>query len=102
MRILTKSLASYDVPAVNTHYEQWRRPLIESGIELHEIRPYASIHKEIANTPPPASKFMGLHTKAVVMDRKRGFIGSMTLDRRSAEVNSEMGAVIESSGLADA
>ncbi len=102
VRILTNSLASHDVPAVNSHYKQWRRPLLEAGVELHEIRPDASIHQEIADTPATASKFMRLHTKAVVVDRQRVFIGSMNLDPRSAEINSEMGAIIESPGLADA
>ena len=30
-RILTNSLASHDVPAVNSHYKQWRKPLARSG-----------------------------------------------------------------------
>ena len=43
---------------------------------------------------------MGLHVKAMVIDRERVFIGSMNLDPRSAELNSEMGVVVESPGLA--
>ena len=45
---------------------------------------------------------MGLHTKAIVIDRTRVFIGSMNLDPRSAEINSEMGVVVDSPGLAQA
>ncbi len=43
---------------------------------------------------------MGLHVKAVVVDRKRVFVGSMNLDPRSEELNSEMGVVIDSEPFA--
>jgi cardiolipin synthase C len=38
IRILTNSLASHDVPAVNSHYKQWRKPLLESTDGLYEMR----------------------------------------------------------------
>jgi putative cardiolipin synthase len=41
-----------------------------------------------------------LHAKLVVFDRKRLFIGSMNLDPRSATINTELGAVIDSPQLA--
>jgi putative cardiolipin synthase len=36
----------------------------------------------------------------MVIDRERVFIGSMNLDPRSAELNSEMGVIVDSPGLA--
>src|SRR3546814_8712117 len=45
-RILTNSLASHDVPAVNAHYKQWRRDFIEAGVELYETRPDAAVRSE--------------------------------------------------------
>jgi len=100
IRILTNSLASQEVTAVHSHYKQWRRPHIEAGVELYEVRPDAAIKKTHADTPPVASKFMSMHTKAMVVDRQRIFIGSMNLDPRSYQINSEMGVVIESPDLA--
>jgi putative cardiolipin synthase len=102
VRILTNSLASHDVPAVNSHYKGWRKPILQTGAELYEIRPDAAVKALIADTPPTQGEFMGLHTKAIVIDRTRVFIGSMNLDPRSAEINSEMGVVIDSPGLAQA
>jgi putative cardiolipin synthase len=102
VRILTNSLASHDVPAVNSHYKAWRKPILQTGAELYEIRPDAKVKALIADTPPTQSQFMGLHTKAIVIDRTRVFIGSMNLDPRSAEINSEMGVVVDSPGLAEA
>jgi putative cardiolipin synthase len=100
LRILTNSLATHDVPAVNSHYKQWRKPLIKAGVELYEVRPDAAMRHQIADTPPVDAGFMGLHTKAIVVDRKRVFIGSMNLDPRSGEINSEMGVIVDSPDLA--
>jgi putative cardiolipin synthase len=99
-RMLTNSLASHDVPAVNSHYKQWRKPLLESGVELHEMRHDAAVQPLLADTPPTRAEFMGLHVKAMVIDRKRVFVGSMNLDPRSWDINSEMGVVVEGEGLA--
>jgi cardiolipin synthase C len=100
VRMLTNSLASQDVPAVNSHYKGWRKPLVKAGIELYESRPDAAVGPVLADTPPTHAPFMGLHVKAVVVDRKRVFVGSMNLDPRSQELNSEMGVVIDSEALA--
>ena len=100
VKLLTNSLATQDVPAVNSHYKRWRKPLLKAGIELYESRPDAAIARTVADTRPAHAEYMGLHVKAVVVDRKRVFVGSMNLDPRSTELNSEMGVVIESEPLA--
>ena len=43
---------------------------------------------------------MGLHAKPLVIDRRYAIIGSANFDRRSAYLNSEMVAVIDSEYLA--
>jgi putative cardiolipin synthase len=100
VRLLTNSLASHDVPAVNSHYERWRRPIVEAGAGLHELRPDAAIQREVVETPPVQGRFVGLHVKAMVIDRQRSFVGSMNLDPRSEVINAEMGVVIDSEPLA--
>jgi putative cardiolipin synthase len=102
VRILTNSLASHDVPAVNSHYKKWRKPLLNSGAKLFEIRHDAAIQSQVSDTPPTRAEFMGLHSKAMVVDRQHVFIGSMNFDPRSVEINSEMGAIIDSPGLGEA
>jgi len=101
VKALTNSLASHDVPAVNSHYKVWRKPILESGAELYEIRHDAAIRFRVVDTPPTKAKFMGLHSKGMVVDREKVYIGSMNFDPRSALINTEMGAVIESRGLAE-
>jgi putative cardiolipin synthase len=100
VRILTNSLASHDVPAVNSHYKDWRDDLINAGAELHELRADAAI-QSIVDVPPVQGEFVGLHTKAFVVDRRKVFIGSMNFDPRSFNINTEAGAFVDSPGLAE-
>lgn len=101
VRILTNSLASHDVPAVNSHYKGWRDDFLEAGAELYELRHDAAIKPEVVDVPPVEGGFVGLHTKAVVVDREYAFIGSMNFDPRSFAINTEAGAFIRSPGLAE-
>jgi putative cardiolipin synthase len=99
VRILTNSLASHDVPAVNSHYKDWRDDLINAGAELFELRADAAI-QSLVDVPPVQGGFVGLHTKSFVVDREYAFIGSMNFDPRSVNINTEAGAFIHSPGLA--
>jgi putative cardiolipin synthase len=99
IKVMTNSLASQDVPAVNSHYGPWRKPILEAGIELYELRPDAAI-KVQTDTPPIVSGFIGLHSKASVVDRSRVYIGSFNLDPRARDYNTEMGVLIDNPELA--
>jgi len=100
LRIITNSLSSQDVPAVNSHYGPYRKRILEAGIDLYELRHDAAI-KSATDTPPVVSGFVGLHSKASTVDRSRSFIGSFNLDPRSRNINTEMGILIDSPGLAE-
>ena len=100
MKIHTNSLASHDVPAVNSHYKAWRAPLLKAGAALYEARHDAEIKDSVVDTLPISAQYMGLHSKSMVIDRRFAIIGSANLDPRSAFLNSEMIAVIDSEGLA--
>ncbi len=100
VRMLTNSLSSHDVAAVNSHYERWRLPLLEAGVELHELRSDMALRESLVETAPVRGQFVGLHTKAMVVDRRWSFVGSMNMDPRSEQLNTEMGVVIDSEPLA--
>ena len=100
IKVLTNSLASQDVPAVNSHYGPWRKAILDTGIELYELRPDAAI-KAQTDTPPIVSGFIGLHSKASVVDRTSVYIGSFNLDPRARDFNTEMGVLIDSPELAE-
>jgi cardiolipin synthase C len=98
IRILTNSLASTDSPLVHNGYAHYRKELLELGVELSEVRP--QLGQKRARFHPFRSSHASLHAKALVIDQKTVFIGSMNMDARSAHINSELGLVIRSSDIA--
>ncbi|MFL6548790.1 MAG: phospholipase D family protein [Povalibacter sp.] len=101
IRVLTNSLAATDVAAVHSGYARYREPLLEAGIELYELKtaPEES-EQERARRLRIGSSKASLHTKAIVIDSARLFVGSFNLDPRSATLNCEMGVWIEEPSLA--
>ena len=101
VRILTNSLASTDMPVVHSAYQKYRIPLLDSGVELYEVRPILGqpVVRGDKLKSPSAGQF-ALHAKVFVFDRKRVFVGSMNLDQRSLHVNTEVGVIIDSPDLA--
>lgn len=93
-RVLTNSLASNDVSAVHAGYKKYRKALLESGAEIYELRPDASVKERwsILSTRSRA----GLHTKTMVIDRRYAVIGSYNLDPRSADINTELVLFVDS------
>jgi cardiolipin synthase C len=99
--VLTNSLLSTDVPMVHAGYRPYRIPLLQEGVELYEVKPMPGkpTPKSDALKSPSSGQF-SLHAKAFVFDRKRVFVGSANLDRRSLHLNTEIGLMIESPELA--
>ena len=97
VRLLTGSLASNNHTLAHAHYKKYRRRILEAGIELYEYRHLPSPRQRaLADTAPVISDFVSLHTKAIVVDRKSCFVGSLNLDPRAIEINTENGLYIES------
>lgn len=100
--ILTNSLQATDVAIVHAGYAKWRKPLLEAGIRLYEMRPGIVAPEPDDNRLPRfASAATSLHAKTFAIDNQRVFIGSFNFDPRSAELNTELGFVIESKELAE-
>jgi phosphatidylserine/phosphatidylglycerophosphate/cardiolipin synthase-like enzyme len=98
IRILTNSLASTDSPLVHIGYSRYRVALLKLGVELSEVRP--QLGDKRARFHPYRHANASLHAKALVIDQKTVFIGSMNMDARSAHTNSELGLVIRSADIA--
>jgi phosphatidylserine/phosphatidylglycerophosphate/cardiolipin synthase-like enzyme len=98
IRILTNSLASTDSPLVHNGYSRYRVALLKLGIELSEVRP--KLGQKRARFHPFRTSTASLHAKALVIDQRTVFIGSMNMDARSARTNSELGLVIRSADMA--
>ncbi len=102
VRILTNSLRSNNHTTVHAHYKKYRKPMIEAGVELHELRPDPEIlerHKQ--GEKRAAGSRAGLHTKSFVVDRRLSMIGSYNMDPRSRIWNSEIGLLIDSEEFAE-
>jgi putative cardiolipin synthase len=101
VRILTSSLESSTVLLAQSGYMHYRVPLLESGVELYEIRSLLGNARGSGQTTA-ISRFgnYSLHAKLFVFDRQRVFIGSMNFDLRSMHLNTEIGLIIDSPELA--
>lgn len=100
--VLTNSLDATDVAVVHAGYAKRRKALLEAGIRLYELRRLAP-QRTKADTPGPfGSSGSSLHAKTFSVDRARVFVGSFNFDPRSANLNTELGFVIESPIMAQA
>ena len=96
--ILTNSLASTNHAVVHTGYAPARKPLLELGVRLHEMKPEVALYG--IERSGEQSSSATLHTKAFIVDRERLFIGSFNWDPRSIAINTELGVVIDSPEMA--
>jgi len=99
VRVLTNSLASNDVAAAHAGYEKYRVDLLRDGVDVYELRPDAGMERQ-AWTITGGRSIAALHTKAIVLDRQSTFVGSFNLDPRSANINTEVGLIVDSPQLA--
>ncbi len=99
IRVLTNSLEATDVAAVHAGYAKRRKALLAAGITLYELR-LSSGAPPSKSAGSPGSSGSSLHAKTFAVDGSRVFIGSFNFDPRSAELNTEMGFVIDSPELA--
>ena len=95
---MTNSLASTDEPIVHLGYSRYREEMLRMGVDLYELS--SSRIKGNKRMFLFGASLGRLHAKLVVIDKQRLFIGSMNLDPRSATINTELGAIIDSPPLA--
>ncbi|MDO5625544.1 MAG: phospholipase D family protein [Pseudomonadota bacterium] len=101
VHVLTNSLAANDVPLVHAGYMHYRAPLLASGVKLHELKAGGKGTAQARDRELLGSSGASLHTKAVVVDAQRGFVGSFNFDPRSAQLNTEMGVWFDHGPLAE-
>ncbi|OTG79464.1 phospholipase [Acinetobacter sp. ANC 5054] len=105
VRVLTNSLAANDVAVVHAFYQKYRTDLLKSGIKLYEFKPYIERKKRTwyevmtgSVIPAKGKNASSLHAKFFDIDGMV-FIGSFNFDPRSANLNTEVGLVVESEKL---
>lgn len=102
LRVLTNALEATDVPVVHAGYAKRRRDMLEAGISLYEMRRQPAANKPQEKAGPFGSSASSLHAKTFSKDGRRAFVGSFNFDPRSANLNTELGFVIDDPALAQA
>lgn len=95
VRILTNSMSSNNHLAAHASYQKHIRTLVESGVELYEVRVLAADRPRYIRQPI-GDKHLALHAKFALIDDELSLIGSANLDPRSLRLNTEMSLLIES------
>jgi len=106
IRALTNSLASNDLVTNHSGYARRRSAMLESGLELYELRPDAAACQRLITGSTGSAgcaggRSFGLHSKSVVLDRKIVYVGSFNVNLRSTYLNSETALIIDSPILAE-
>lgn len=96
--VLTNSYASTDAAVVHAGYSRYREPLLADGVLIYELKPDSKSERRKGKVA--AKSAASLHTKVFILDRNTVFIGSLNLDPRSVEINTEMGIVFHSPEMA--
>ncbi|MFC4360816.1 phospholipase D family protein [Simiduia curdlanivorans] len=94
--VVTNSLAATDVSAVHAGYSRYRQALLEAGVVLYEIK---AVQGKTDKHWLGSSK-SSLHAKTYIVDEHTTFVGSMNLDPRSIEINTETGVIFHDTKLA--
>jgi putative cardiolipin synthase len=100
--VLTNSLASTDADSVYAAYGTYRPKLLEAGVTLYELKPNAARGKKQEHLIASTQSQSSLHSKLIIVDDDKAFIGSMNLDPRSHNLNTEDGVIVTSAGIAKA
>lgn len=94
VRLLTNSLMSNNHLSAHSGYMKYRKPMLEAGVELHELRADAALREHFKAAEEGHEVPAGIHTKSFVIDGEQALIGSFNFDPRSRDLNSEIGLVI--------
>jgi cardiolipin synthase C len=104
IRISTNSLASTDNIPAFSGYQGQRSDLLDAGVELYEFMDEPNIRTALITRYPRIAEndpTFAIHAKSMVIDGETVFIGTFNLDPRSANLNTEVGALVKSRALAE-
>jgi putative cardiolipin synthase len=101
IKILTNSLSATDVIAVHAGYKKYRKQLLQSGINLFELKANAQHVSDKTRNFLKGISNSSMHAKYMIIDRRYVFIGSANIDPRSNALNTEIGIMIDSKELAE-
>lgn len=103
VRIITNSLAATDNLQAFSGYMKQRKKILEAGIKVYEFKAQPMVRKKLIDRLVSLEKsipIFAIHAKSMVVDGKVLFVGTFNLDPRSANLNTEVGVLMENQQLA--
>ena len=102
VKIVVPSLGANNQTMAHSHYRKYRRAILDAGCELYEynFQPNAQ-QRALCDVAPVTAPFIGMHMKAVLVDRETCFIGSLNMDPRAMDLNTEEGLIVHSPKLTE-
>ena len=96
--VLTNSLASNNHAVSHAGYIPSRKPMLEMGTNMYELRASPAMPSDQTKGIQEAK--VTLHAKVFAVDRERIFIGSFNWNQRSVNLDTELGVIIHSPEIA--
>ena len=103
IRINTNSLLSTDNLQAFSGFSKQREELLAAGLNIYEFQPKPQIQRELIERYrllEKESPVFAIHAKTLVIDGRQLYIGTFNLDPRSANLNTEVGVIIDNPALA--
>ncbi|SHI09329.1 phospholipase D-like domain-containing protein [Ferrimonas marina] len=101
VHLITNSLGSNNHTIAHSHYRKYREDILATGARLYEFnhQPDTEV-QSLAEPELGTAKFISFHTKTMVADGRRSFVGSLNFDPRALVINTENGLLIDSEPVA--
>lgn len=103
VRIVTNSLASTDNLQAFSGYHKQRDDILAAGIKVFEYKPRPAVLRSLVDRHEAFGRSIpvfAIHAKTLVVDGRDVYIGTFNLDPRSANLNTEVGALIRDPTIA--
>ncbi|WP_163565683.1 phospholipase D family protein [Helicobacter suis] len=104
VNILTNSLASTDAIVVYGAWERYAKKLVKAGANVYETKSdffhYVKYTRKGLKLKIKGRLKNSLHSKTLIFDGQKTWIGSFNLDARSANINTESVVVFDNSDFA--
>ena len=101
VKISTNSLASTDNLMAFSGYYKQRDDLLAAGVEIFEFRPDAAIRSQLIQREERMDTTFAIHAKSLLVDKQKLYIGTFNLDPRSANLNTEVGFLVDNAQLGE-
>jgi putative cardiolipin synthase len=75
--------------------------LLAAGVEIFEFRPDAAIRSQLIQREDRLDTIFAIHAKSLLVDKQKLYIGTFNLDPRSANLNTEVGILVDNARLGE-